>query len=96
MMDMGDSRAVLSHSVGQAGERLVDRLTQLLGQRGSLSDRERMRVLDELERLQTMTQQYSELLDDKLLSVRVNLEVAQTQVRSLFGAVPDTPDLFSA
>ncbi len=100
MMDMGDSRAVLSHSVGQevetSGERLVDRLTQLLGQRGTLSDRERVRALDELERLQKMTQQYSALLDDKLLSVRVNLEVAQKQVRSLFLVVPDAHDLFSA
>lgn len=100
MLDVGDSRQVLAQSVGQeveaSGERLVDRLTHLLGQRGSLNDRERVRALDELERLQKMTQQYSDLLDDKLLSVRVNLDVAQKQVRSLFRVVPDTHDLFSA
>lgn len=90
VLDAGDTRAVIAHSldieVKEAAERLVKRLADRLSRRGEISDTEQRHAVEEFQRLKQLTLKYRELLEDKLLSSQSNLEIAMRQVTELLNA----------
>ena len=59
---------------------------KLLQRKGEVSEADQRRALVELHRLQELTNQYQDILQDKLFEAQANIEVAERQVRSLLAA----------
>ncbi|MDA8344967.1 MAG: hypothetical protein M0Z66_05735 [Thermaerobacter sp.] len=90
VVDSADSRAVIRSSLGQEVEdttqRVINEMGKLLQRKGEVSEADQRRALVELHRLQELTNQYRDILQDKLFEAQANIEVAERQVRSLLAA----------
>ena len=90
VVDSADSRAVIRSSLGQEVEdttqRVINEMGKLLQRKGEVSEADQRRALVELHRLQELTNQYQDILQDKLFEAQANIEVAERQVRSLLAA----------
>lgn len=90
VLDSADSRAVIRTSlateVESAAKQLIEYLSETLKRKGEVSMADQRHALSELQRLQTLTRQYQDVLHDKLLEAEANIEVAQRQMRSLLAA----------
>lgn len=90
VVDGGDTRRMIAHSVDRSVEdvaqRLVEQLRQTLARRGAVGLAEQRGAVEELQRLQTLTGRYEALLEEKMSTARANLEAAARQVRCLLEA----------
>lgn len=90
VLDTGDTRAVIAHSldveVKETAERLVKHLADRLSKRGQITETEQRHAVEAFGRLKQMTLKYRALLEDKLLSSQSNLEVAMRQVTQILSA----------
>ncbi len=90
VMDGADSRAVIRSSLAQEVEdttkRVIGDMAKLLDRKGEVSEADQRRALLELHRLQALTTQYQDVLQDKLFEAETNIQVAERQIRSLLAA----------
>ena len=79
-------RSTLDNEVESVSGQVINDLYKLLQRKGEVSEADQRRALHELHRLQNLTAQYEEILEDKMLSAQTRLDVALRQVKNLLAA----------